>query len=618
MLLRSICVGCPNDGAGCVGPDWAEQLCAYTDGEFTDWTPGTTGPFEWNDMAFFRGRYSWYSADFLLGDATLYIMNDFFSNTQGIDPTDYNLFRVWLPGMTQTDAYEIRVYGDNTVQAWQNGSPVAVTGAYQYTTSPFSQSSEHSVYEIEIPIDTSMLNRPVSMIAKDPDYPAGPQEGAFVGTMTPLSTGGVEVQRVTTPISFSVDGGQNNPLRNGVSGPAANPAEGIHPNTSSPNDVFSLGSAGGHGLATEGEIFQASGQFGKVPDMTNADRMSGALGVGPGPHAPPPAGAPTQTVPGAFGLAANDNVNAMSYGKDAGDFLHFSVDPDAVGQVGTDVNFEAVVSPIPVIPASFSPSMPANDNGGDPGEEAAGDIFISQRFSDFGAWGYRRFMPAYGQSKLNSLEVDEVFLGLQASAATGTILGAPEDDLDALEMSDTGDAAWGVDVNGDGLVDADVTRNAFFSLDPWSPTITGSGGALDACDILVSRDASRSFFVFADGVTDIDLLAEDDLDALILSDIVTPGELDLGLDEALFSLAPGSASVALLGISPGDVFYTDFNRAFNPFLHWKLGGSMYATAESLGLLVTDNLNALDISVPEPATLSLLAVCGLGLLKRRRS
>jgi len=121
----------------------------------------------------------------------------------------------------------------------------------------------------------------------------------------------------------------------------------------------------------------------------------------------------------------------------------------------------------------------------------------------------------------------------------------------------------------------------------------------------------------------------DDIDALVVSDVsvifvqfpephmevvATPNSfLDPGFDTALFSLAPGSPSLIAGGYSPADVFITAFGGSF----------SLYASAGSLGLLPTDNIDALEIrigvvppqlgqfveSVPEPSSVW-LAVVGL--------
>jgi hypothetical protein len=93
-------------------------------------------------------------------------------------------------------------------------------------------------------------------------------------------------------------------------------------------------------------------------------------------------------------------------------------------------------------------------------------------------------------------------------------------------------------------------------------------------------------------------MANDDLDAVAVSDVGLLGVLDPGLDEALFSLHPGSDSVRFgpdgvpgTGdeVSAADVFYTRFLG--NYFL--------YASSGTLGLLFSDNVNAIDI---QPANL----------------
>jgi hypothetical protein len=155
-------------------------------------------------------------------------------------------------------------------------------------------------------------------------------------------------------------------------------------------------------------------------------------------------------------------------------------------------------------------------------------------------------------------------------------------------------------------------------------------GAATAADILfaINQDGSPNFdlnmpiggaaFGVLATAMDIGLLDGDGIDALVLSR-GTPNvpHLVQGLDEALFSLDPMSVSVLAGLAAPGDVYYTDFNRDFDPFTPWDLGGSLFASAASLGLAVMDNLDGLDIFVvPEPASLLMLAIALVGLSLRR--
>ncbi len=85
-------------------------------------------------------------------------------------------------------------------------------------------------------------------------------------------------------------------------------------------------------------------------------------------------------------------------------------------------------------------------------------------------------------------------------------------------------------------------------------------------------------------------------------------------DLMLFSLAPGSAALnffdIILGrnLSAADIFITDFDGTFQ----------LYAAAESLGLLASDNVDGLDVMpVPTPASLMMLALGGVFASRRRR-
>jgi len=386
-----------------------------------------------------------------------------------------------------------------------------------------------------------------------------------------------------------------------------NPAEGLLiPGHPEPNDIYALGPFGGY--LTGGELFQSSGAIlGGPPDITNVDRISSALGIGPAPLGGPPftgafapnGGAPAAFPPspggplGTFGLVKRDNIDALSFGIDGGSVLLFSVNTLAVGRPASAVNFEAQLSPI--APA-IGPAPPSN-GGGDPGNEAAGDVFRSMRYRPFGGGVGKTVVPAPRGS--NALELDEVSLGLQAPAAAYSIpLGVGEDDLDALELDDAGV----IDPNADGLPES----HAYFSLDPVSFQVvvgtpdpypglcTGADISVTADDILISPAPGFGAFtyaIFIRGVADIGLLPGDDLDALCLFDADPVGKLTPG-DEILFSLAGGSPSLTpganpawpAGAISPADV------------LHWRLGGviSRYASPRSLGLFDRDELDALDI------------------------
>lgn len=247
-----------------------------------------------------------------------------------------------------------------------------------------------------------------------------------------------------------------------------------------------------------------------------------------------------------------DNLNALSWGLDPlrtpeGDF-----DPSLLEPILFSVDRVAVGLPGTAV---FNEALPGN-------EEAAGDVFSANPLSN----------PGFNQQF-----IDETTLGL--------IEGFFGDDLDGLE------------VHG-------PPAPTYFSIDAQSITNITLGGGTTANDIF---RGSFSLAPWASGEVDIGLDFDDDLDALVLDDIsVGPGVLDPGEDIGLFSLSPFSPTVLgggvncanqAITVSPADVLITFFDGCFDVF----------ATATSMGLRVDDNIDALDTVVPEPSTLSLVAL-----------
>jgi hypothetical protein len=202
--------------------------------------------------------------------------------------------------------------------------------------------------------------------------------------------------------------------------------------------------------------------------------------------------------------------------------------------------------------AVFNQALPGS-------EEAAGDVFTANPLSN----------PGFNQQF-----IDETALGL--------IEGFFGDDLDGLELHGG-------------------PEPTYFSIDLLSATNGfGSGGLAD--DIFLGGVSNP----WALGEVHIGLNPLDDIDALALDDIsILPGVVNPG-DIALFSLSPFSPTVLAGTVGPGDVLITFFDGSF----------SVFASANQMGLRLDDNLDALDVVVPEPSTFSLVVLGGACLALRR--
>ncbi len=317
------------------------------------------------------------------------------------------------------------------------------------------------------------------------------------------------------------------------------------------------------------------------------------FGAGIVESAPPAFGWPPvgRIEPALLGLFAGtpdttDNIDALSFGMDdvlidSLDIaaLSFSVDNASIGAAGTSVNFEVTTG------SNFgAPDAPA------PPEHMA-DIFLT---------------PLNGQNLLMFDEKDATCLianmtvtNRNATASNCLLPGNPPgwpggnnpEDTDALEFGNV--FFVGNDNNFDARLDQ-LVSNIYFSFDARSVSIGMTvadfrpgpvDGVASPDDILMAGPPGGSFGVFASGVLDIGLDKDDDLDALCLQDTTQLGFLNPGQDFALFSLAPGSPSLGS-GLSPADVFFTDFTGTF----------SLFSQASELGLLSQDNIDALDCQI----------------------
>jgi hypothetical protein len=267
-----------------------------------------------------------------------------------------------------------------------------------------------------------------------------------------------------------------------------------------------------------------------------------------------------------------------------GSVITFSVGVGSLGAAGSDVQFEAFFN------------------------SEAGDVYKTPVLDPFGLHLSEFLQPAPPNS--NRIRNQEAELGLWAPDAGGSLLpGALPDNLRGFEHDSILDYT---DTDGDGMINND----AFFTLSRTSPTVIAAGA--DQGDILIARnqDASANFDLNGPGGgfnfnvfatrAQIGLTAGDGIDGLILSRTAASLEAQPFVDEALFSLDPLSPSVTGGGALPGAIYYTDFFRPFDPALDWKLGGSLFAMPNQIGLDVFDDLDGLDIfAVPEPVTVALL-------------
>ena len=193
---------------------------------------------------------------------------------------------------------------------------------------------------------------------------------------------------------------------------------------------------------------------------------------------------------------------------------------------------------------------------------------------------------SYGQdslsSPLNTFTVDRLSVGLPETAVREQALISEQGgsifttslSSDNQLLNDPSSLGLTPGFFGDGLNSLSSEPSGsltYFSISAFSASNGFGTGGLSS-DILIS-DGSGSFSVFADGAT-MGLDEADDIDSLILFDGGTIGQLDPGIDRAIFSLSSFSPSTftftgndyspGLKGsLSPADLLLTDFSGSFS-------------------------------------------------------
>jgi len=153
LITVSIICGSPAINDHALGQTNPPSTYSHTiDGLFTDWTLPAPSSYEWFDIIPETGQYSNVYIDY--DGSILYIMNDWYVNTTGSDPSNYNQFLFW----NATDSWDLKVYGDGTTDLQKNGVPdPSAVGAYGFGKSPLKSTDDHTMWEVAITVGPGQI-----------------------------------------------------------------------------------------------------------------------------------------------------------------------------------------------------------------------------------------------------------------------------------------------------------------------------------------------------------------------------------------------------------------------------------------------------------------------------
>ena len=189
--------------------------------------------------------------------------------------------------------------------------------------------------------------------------------------------------------------------------------------------------------------------------------------------------------------------------------------------------------------------------------------------------------------------------GILAPPITGPpVPGQPgsHDNLDAFELRL-------IDVTGDNIEDIDYFSSIYADQALSAQFATG-GIPFDSADIWYTpAGAAGASTIYAPAVAlglipfppfpqQLPLLDGNDLDAMVVWDVAGDGIATPVADYALFSLAPGSIDLVINGLTPDDIFFTDFSGSYG----------LFASANDVGLTGQDNVDALEVVLTGDANL----------------